>query len=136
MSVEDIYGNVVIRSRIERAARTVSQLARQSIDGSHVIEVENWATIPYDVEIHVDLPQNINRLWFVVASTKSNTWTASTWSLAQNDIQDQSCPVTCGNNAGAQRIHCSSVRWKKAGSRIWKRPQSGAIPLSLQISVV
>lgn len=135
MSVQDQYGNFVVRSLIvDSASIEVSTLARGNTanPARHIVEVENWSTIPYDVAIEVELPAGQRGLSFNGAAA---TWDAQIWSLAHGDIDRDECGLTAGGGApGIERIHCSLVKWKKAQRHRWTQA-SGNLPLSLSVTV-
>jgi len=134
MAVEDLFGNFVVRSDVSVSAGSVTSLARGTNDARHVVEIENWTTVPYDVEVKIVLPQGRNRLSFPT-SPNADSWTANAWSLAESENHTEECELACGGSSpGSERIHCVSVRSKKAGGHKWYH-SGGPLPLALTIAI-
>jgi hypothetical protein len=135
MRVQGQYGNLVVRSFVvDEAGKDVESLSRGSNSNPtrHVVEVENWSTIPYDVSVDVELPQGRSRLSF---DGPAENWSATIWSLAESDTDRDETRLTAnGSTAGNERIHCAAVKWKKAKRHRWTSTTSG-LPLSLTIRV-
>jgi hypothetical protein len=135
MRVQGQFGNLVVRSfAVDAAGNEVESISRgsNSIPTRHVVEVENWSTIPYDVSVDAELPQGRSRLSF---DGPAANWNATIWSLAQSDTDRDETGLTANGNAGGnERIHCAAVKWKKAKRHRWTGATSG-LPLSLTIRV-
>ncbi len=135
MGVQDQYGNLVVRSFVADAAgQEVMSIDRgsNSTPTRHVVDVENWGTVPYDVSIEVELPQGTRRLSF---NGQAPNWNATIWSLAQSDAdRDQTDLTASGSTAGRERVYCTAVRWKKARRHRWTHA-TGGLPLSLTVIV-
>ena len=58
MSVQDQYGNLVVRSSVvDASGNEVDPIIMGSNSVRHIVEVENCSTIPYDISVEVVLPQ-------------------------------------------------------------------------------
>lgn len=133
MSVQDQYGNLVVQSSVADASgNEVDPIVIGSNSVRHIVEVENWSTIPYDISIEVVLPQGGRRLSF---DGGVHSWNANIWSLAQSDTdRDETGLTASGTTAGKERVHCTVVKWKKAKRHRWTSATS-RLPLSLTVSV-
>lgn len=137
MRVQGQYGNLIVRSFVvDAAGNEVESISRGSNSKltRHVVEVENWSTVPYDISVDVEVPQGGARLSF---DGPAKTWNARIWSLAQSDADQDQTGVAASGNANAvskERIHCIAVKWKKAKRHRWTDATSG-LPLSLSIRV-
>jgi len=135
MSVQDQYGNLVVRSLVADASGTEVQSivsGSNSTPVRHVVEIKNWSTIPYDISVEVVLPQGRQRLSFDGATDR---WTANIWSLARRDTERDGCGITAsGGRTGKERVHCTAVKWKKAGRHRWTDAKS-RLPLSLTVNI-
>ncbi|MCP1748884.1 hypothetical protein ABIF65_011178 [Bradyrhizobium japonicum] len=126
------FGNLVVDSFVADGSGKVTSLVRSAIDGRHEVEVWNGSTIPYDVDVESTFPQGNNRLSF---NPGGGSWTASILSLGDDETQDQNCALTVSDDAGRERIHCVTVKWKKAGRHVWKHASSN-LPITLNVLIV
>ncbi|OKO83551.1 hypothetical protein [Bradyrhizobium sp. NAS96.2] len=135
MSAQEQYGKLLVKSFVADASgNEISNILVGSNSGSsrHVVEVENWSTVPYDVEVEVILPQGQRRLSF---DGSTDNWRAEIDSLAggENDQGEKGIEAN-GGSTGKERVHCSAVKWKKAGHHRWTLATQH-LPLSLVVSV-
>ncbi|QOZ36375.1 hypothetical protein [Bradyrhizobium sp. CCBAU 53421] len=135
MATQEQYGKLVVRSLIVDAnGNEVSHVYIGSNSGSsrHLVEVENWSTVSFDVDVDVELPQGQRRLSFDGATS---SWTANVRALAdgENDRDEKGIQAN-GASTGHERIHCTAVKWKKAGHHRWTVATAG-LPLKLAVSV-
>ena len=135
MSVKEQYGNLVVRSFVADASGSevdTIAIGSNSDTTRHIVEVENWSTIPYDVLVKVVLPQGTRRLSF---SGAADNWEADISSLAENETEQAEESISAsGSTAGKERVHCTAVKWKKAKRHRWTHATNG-LPLCLFVTV-
>ena len=107
MASEDMFGNFFVRSFVEDATGEVTSVASNALDATHVIEVENWSTIPYDVEVVSKFPQDPALLDF----GSDSYWEFSAHSLAADETHIDRSGLSGKGRTGPERIHCTRVSY-------------------------
>ncbi len=128
--VQGTFGNLLVTSMISDGRTELSEIPSGATDVVHVTEVKNWVTVPYDVEIEAELPDHHTHLDFAPGGA---SWSNQVRKLAHLESKALERSVD-SSGTGSERVHCTSVSYKKASTHRWHLAQ-GTYPLHLTIKI-